>query len=83
MDCSVRSSGQEAIERVENGLASILYVAPESLRSKTIERLLIKRVIARFVIDRRTAFPAWGQDFRVDYLYIGDFIRELQERRSS
>ncbi len=71
----------EAIERVENGLASILYVAPESLRSKTIERLLIKRVIARFVIDEAHCFSAWGQDFRVDYLYIGDFIRELQEKK--
>lgn len=71
----------EAIERVENGLASILYIAPESLRSKTIERLLMKRVIARFVIDEAHCFSAWGQDFRVDYLYIGDFIRELQEKK--
>lgn len=71
----------DAIERVENGLASILYVAPESLRSKTIERLLMRRVIARFVIDEAHCFSAWGQDFRVDYLYIGDFIRELQEKK--
>ncbi|MDE5992310.1 MAG: RecQ family ATP-dependent DNA helicase, partial [Oscillospiraceae bacterium] len=26
-------------------------------------------------------FSSWGQDFRVDYLYIGDFIRELQEKK--
>lgn len=71
----------EAIERVENGLASILYIAPESLRSKTTERLLMKRIIARFVIDEAHCFSAWGQDFRVDYLYIGDFIRELQEKK--
>ncbi len=71
----------DAIERVENGLASIVYIAPESLRSKTIERLLIRRTIARFVIDEAHCFSAWGQDFRVDYLYIGDFIRELQEKK--
>lgn len=71
----------EAIERVENGLASILYIAPESLRSKTTERLLTRRTIARFVIDEAHCFSAWGQDFRVDYLYIGDFIRELQEKK--
>ncbi len=71
----------DAIERVENGLASILYIAPESLRSKTIERLLMRRGIARFVIDEAHCFSAWGQDFRVDYLYIGDFIRELQEKK--
>lgn len=71
----------EALERVENGMASILYISPESLRSNTIERLLLKRTIARFVIDEAHCFSAWGQDFRVDYLYIGDFIRELQKRK--
>lgn len=71
----------EAIERVESGIASILYISPESLRSRTIERLFLSRNIARFVIDEAHCFSAWGQDFRVDYLYIGDFIRELQEKK--
>ena len=72
----------EAIERVESGIASILYISPESLRSVTIERLFLSRHIDRFVIDEAHCFSAWGQDFRVDYLYIGDFIRELQEKKS-
>ena len=71
----------EAIERVESGIASILYISPELLRSVTIERLLLSRHIDRFVIDEAHCFSAWGQDFRVDYLYIGDFIRELQEKK--
>lgn len=71
----------EALERVESGLASILYISPEMLRSKTIERLFLARSIARFVIDEAHCFSAWGQDFRVDYLYIGDFIRELQKKK--
>ncbi len=71
----------EAIERVESGIASILYISPESLRSVTIERLFLSRNIDRFVIDEAHCFSAWGQDFRVDYLYIGDFIRELQEKK--
>lgn len=69
----------EALERVENGIASLLYIAPESLRSKTIERLLGGRNITRFVIDEAHCFSSWGQDFRVDYLYIGDFIAKMQE----
>ena len=73
----------EAIERVESGLASILYISPESLRSVTIERLFLSRHIDRIVIDEAHCFSAWGQDFRVDYLYIGDFIRELQEKKGS
>lgn len=71
---------REALERVENGVASILYIAPESLRSDTIERLLIRRGVNRFVIDEAHCFSAWGQDFRVDYLYIGDFIAELEKK---
>ncbi len=72
----------KAIERVESGLASILYISPESLRSVTIERLMLKRKIARFVIDEAHCFSSWGQDFRVDYLYIGDFIKTLQEKKN-
>src|SRR5690606_2488975 len=70
---------KEAIERVADGTASLLYIAPESLRSNTIERLLMKRKISRFVIDEAHCFSSWGQDFRVDYLYIGRFIKELQD----
>lgn len=51
------------------------------LRSKTIERILMARHVVRFVIDEAHCFSAWGQDFRVDYLYIGKFIKEYQERK--
>ncbi len=71
----------EALERVRCGLASLLYISPEQLRSRTIERLLLDRNVVRFVIDEAHCFSAWGQDFRVDYLYIGDFIRTLQEKK--
>ena len=73
----------DAIERVSNGEACLLYISPEMLRSKTIEKLLISRNIVRFVIDEAHCFSAWGQDFRVDYLYIGDFIRKLQKIKKS
>jgi ATP-dependent DNA helicase RecQ len=69
----------KAFERVEDGSASLLYISPESLRSKSIETLLLKRNVVRFIIDEAHCFSSWGHDFRVDYLYIGDFIRSLQE----
>ncbi len=72
----------KSFERVENGSASMLYISPESLRSRTIERLLLGRKIARFVIDEAHCFSSWGQDFRVDYLYIADFIKLLQEKKN-
>ncbi|MDW7668742.1 MAG: RecQ family ATP-dependent DNA helicase [Bacillota bacterium] len=71
----------DALERVEDGSAKILYISPESLRSRTIERLLLGRKIERFVIDEAHCFSAWGHDFRVDYLYIADFIKNLYEKK--
>jgi ATP-dependent DNA helicase RecQ len=71
----------KSFERVEDGSASILYISPESLRSRTIERLLLGRKIVRFVIDEAHCFSSWGHDFRVDYLYIGDFIKSIQEKK--
>lgn len=73
----------DACGRVADGSASILYISPESLRSRTIEKLLLSRNIVRFVIDEAHCFSAWGQDFRVDYLYIGSFIRQLQQKKQS
>ncbi len=73
----------EALERVRNGKASLLYIAPEQLRSTTIEKVLMSRTIARFVIDEAHCFSAWGQDFRVEYMYIGEFIKEFQKKKGA
>lgn len=73
---------RDALIRVADGTASMLYIAPELLRSKTIESLLLGRKIVRFVIDEAHCFSAWGQDFRVDYLYIGDFIKTILEKKN-
>mgnify|MGYP002671804628 CR=1 FL=1 len=70
-----------AIERVRSGDASLLYIAPEMLRSKTIETILLARNVVRFVVDEAHCFSSWGQDFRVDYLYIGKFIAEYCKKK--
>ncbi len=72
----------KSFERVENGSASILYISPESLRSPSVERMILKRKIARFVIDEAHCFSSWGQDFRVDYLYIAEFIGSVQKKKN-
>lgn len=74
-------SRADAFDRVADGRATLLYIAPEMLRSKTIEKLLLSRNVVRFVIDEAHCFSSWGHDFRVDYLYIGDFIKNLQEKK--
>lgn len=70
-----------AIKRVLDGDATLLYIAPEMLRSNTIEKILMARKVVRFVVDEAHCFSSWGQDFRVDYLYIGKFISEYQKKK--
>ncbi len=70
---------QAVLRQVEEGGIHLLYIAPETLRSPTLSRLLRKRQIARFVVDEAHCFSSWGHDFRVDYLYIAPFLRQLQE----
>ena len=71
----------KAYELIVDGTASLLYIAPETLRSKTMRRALLTRHIERFVIDEAHCFSAWGQDFRVDYLFIADFIAALSKEK--
>ena len=75
-------SRSEAINRVMDGGASLLYISPEMLRSKTIERILMARHLVRVVIDEAHCFSSWGHDFRVDYLYIGKFISQYRKRKN-
>lgn len=70
-----------SIQRVQDGEASLLYISPEMLRSRTIEKILMTRHVVRFVIDEAHCFSSWGQDFRVDYLYIGKFIQKYQQKK--
>lgn len=71
----------EAVEQVVNGEADILYIAPESLRSNTIFNILKNRVIERFVIDEAHCLSTWGNDFRQDYYYICEFIKDLLAKK--
>jgi len=72
----------EAIEQVINGEADILYLAPESLRSNAIFTILKNRLIERFVVDEAHCLSTWGNDFRQDYYYICEYVKDLLDKKS-
>ena len=65
-----------ALDRVRLGDASILIVAPEQLRSRTVSRVLQQREIGMWVLDEAHCLSKWGHDFRPDYRYVARFIRK-------
>lgn len=71
----------EAVQQTINGEADILYIAPESLRSNMIFNILKNRLLERFVIDEVHCLSTWGNDFRQDYYYICDYIKELVDAK--
>ena len=59
------------------GNLSMLYLAPERLRTPELLETLKKLKITRLVIDEAHCVSSWGHDFRPDYLALGEFRKNL------
>jgi ATP-dependent DNA helicase RecQ len=64
------------LERLRLGDISILIIAPEQLRSRTLRNALAQREIGAWVLDEAHCISKWGHDFRPDYRYVGRFMKE-------
>ena len=67
---------RDVLHRIAMGDVSLLYVAPEQLRSKSFVQAVRQREIGAWVFDEAHCLSKWGHDFRTDYLYAGRFIKE-------
>ena len=74
---------KEVSEKIEFGWIDLLYLSPEMLRTESTKKLLSKRLIDRIVIDEAHCFSKRWHDFRIDYMFIADFIKELAKENKS
>lgn len=72
---------QRIVERIRNGEISILYLSPELLLSYDLRHFIGDRKLGLFVIDEVHLVTTWGRDFRIDYWYLGNYIRNLRKYR--
>lgn len=73
---------EEIIDKVQTGEYDILYISPETLLSRSdVEQLIGDRTIGMIVIDEAHIVTTWGKQFRPDYWYLGDHIRNLRRNQ--
>jgi ATP-dependent DNA helicase RecQ len=67
------------IDGIKNGEIDILYLSPELLLSYQISMFIGDRKIGLLIIDEAHLVTTWGRDFRVDYWYLGNYIKNLRK----
>lgn len=73
------ASEKEAIlQGVREGTIHLLYLAPELLLSYSITTFLGERKLGLLVVDEAHTVTTWGRDFRVDYWFLGDYLRKAK-----
>lgn len=69
---------ESILEGVLNGKINLLYLSPELLLSYTIKTFIGERKLGLLVVDEAHTVTTWGRDFRVDYWFLGDYLRKTR-----
>ena len=71
------------IEKIKEGQIDVLYLSPELLLSYDLSFFIGERKLGLLVVDEAHLITTWGRDFRVDYWYLGNYIRRSRKYRES
>ncbi len=81
VNSSLSSAEQNAaLEGVAQGAYVLLYVAPERLETPQFARFCAACPPAMVAVDEAHCISQWGQDFRLSYTHISDFVEGLPVR---
>lgn len=69
---------ESILDGVRDGKINILYLSPELLLSYTIKSFIGERKLGLLVVDEAHTVTTWGRDFRVDYWFLGDYLRKTR-----
>jgi superfamily II DNA helicase RecQ/superfamily I DNA/RNA helicase/tetratricopeptide (TPR) repeat protein len=67
---------QSYLRGISQGDYSIIYAAPEQIRSSQFRDAMMKREIGLIAFDEAHCVSQWGHDFRTDYLVIKEWIEK-------
>ena len=68
----------EVYRSVREGEVDLFYLSPELLLSYDIHRFIGERRIGLVVVDEAHTVTTWGKEFRVDYWFLGRYLRDLK-----
>ena len=69
----------EVYRQVREGEIDLFYLSPELLLSYDIKHFVGERRIGLVVIDEAHTVTTWGKEFRVDYWFLGRYLKELKK----
>lgn len=70
---------EEMLNQIKDGSISVIYLSPELLLSYDIKYFVGNRQVGLLVIDEAHLVTTWGRDFRVDYWFLGNYIRKARK----